>query len=1010
MAEDVSPASWDETLELDEDAPDDIAPSSQAGRFYRVDSSHATCRELWRDVRNPAVVIVWMTKLLRVKLPGAVNDPNVVSLLPFEVADDSDFPPPVRETIAPVLRELTDLGFHSPHYFFLDDAFHQNQTRQLVLIARDGKSLARIVHRAEHFSKTKVHFFVEFISAFGDGTFLHSSSARAQLLAPAAVELNWQFKATTSQLWVSHRQALDRLTRSGKAVVTLSGRDLLLDAVERHHEAVRDFHLQRGLFSSMQGADLEQATAIDRNRDAARRGEMNFPEVMAQIQRMQTKQTNWSSGLLILIVSIGLFIGAGANMDWSWEFLLMIVGLLLFHEAGHFIAMKVFRYRNVKMFFIPFLGAAVSGQHYNAPGWKKIIVALMGPLPGILLGGVLGAIGAWKGNDLLFKTAMVAIILNAFNLIPVLPLDGGRVMHALLFCRHHYLDAVFRVLAGGALIGISLLAGDRILMYLGIFMLIAVPGAYKVAKIATELRRAGVGTPPPPPVAFAGYPGGPMFPPQGMPFPPMPAVPAPAPVFASSPPPAAPPVDEHEIPQPVAERIIERVQVAFPRIKSPKQIAEMTLRVYETLATRPPGIGASVAFGFVHVGAILISIFLAVAVVVMQAPGLRGLASLAANLEPAHALEASQIEVSLSSAGSHLPAPATGPGAVENEGAQLSRTTIIGTFESPSDADELYREVVARKPTYASAALLGQSVLLSLPANDEAARERWFQTFEQRTNDVFVDTEEAHASLRLTCKAPDEKSAEAIAAELNGYFTPGAQLYLIPPWTPPVEDKRSAADRQAHDLARKTYLKLQTAGYYDYEDPRLKAINEKVLEATRRGDRVRLKKLMEEQTKLTDSFRAEGIKAVRGGSDGPVDTQLVDRFIAIERDRDAALKPVETEAAPATGRAAGEAEDVVAEPAEYDYAAFLARERNELGPLMGQLPLQGDEPIAGAARYSHVWGNAAHAEQTITFYGVSFVDIVHGAPALIHWLSDKGCSDFKYDLTAGSAYGDEYFD
>ena len=35
--------------------------------------------------------------------------------------------------------------------------------------------------------------------------------------------------------------------------------------------------------------------------------------------------------------------------------------------------MRLFRYSNVKMFFIPLLGAAVSGRHYNVPGWKKVV-------------------------------------------------------------------------------------------------------------------------------------------------------------------------------------------------------------------------------------------------------------------------------------------------------------------------------------------------------------------------------------------------------------------------------------------------------------------------------------------------------------------------------------------------------------------------------------------------------------------------------------------------------------
>jgi hypothetical protein len=45
--------------------------------------------------------------------------------------------------------------------------------------------------------------------------------------------------------------------------------------------------------------------------------------------------------------------------------------------------MRIFHYRDVRMFFIPFFGAAVSGRHYNIAGWKKAVVSMMGPVPAL---------------------------------------------------------------------------------------------------------------------------------------------------------------------------------------------------------------------------------------------------------------------------------------------------------------------------------------------------------------------------------------------------------------------------------------------------------------------------------------------------------------------------------------------------------------------------------------------------------------------------------------------------
>ena len=85
----------------------------RAGQYYRVDSSKTTFTELWRDAGFPLVIIAWISKLMRVKLPGAINDPNVVSLRPFMVPENevqSTLPQDVGQKILPVLRELADLA------------------------------------------------------------------------------------------------------------------------------------------------------------------------------------------------------------------------------------------------------------------------------------------------------------------------------------------------------------------------------------------------------------------------------------------------------------------------------------------------------------------------------------------------------------------------------------------------------------------------------------------------------------------------------------------------------------------------------------------------------------------------------------------------------------------------------------------------------------------------------------------------------------------------------------
>src|SRR5687768_495469 len=277
--------------------------------------------------------------------------------------------------------------------------------------------------------------------------------------------------------------------------------------------------------------------------------------------------------------------------------------------------MRVFGYRNLQMFFIPFLGAAVSGQNYTAPGWKKVIVALMGPLPGLAVGAALGAAGLWYQKPILINAALFTIILNGFNLLPVLPLDGGRVMHTILFSRHHLLDVTYRVLAAAALGGLGLLASDKLLMYFGVFMLLGMPVAYKLAKIATDLRRAGLR-------------------PTNL-------------------------TDDQLIPYDVAQSIVARVKAAFPRAATNKALAQHTLHVYETLATRPPGWAASIGFFVLHAASFVLAIVVTAVLVIGQSGSLREFFWAAATRPQLEVDPAAIVSTEGPTLSARVPAPAT---------------------------------------------------------------------------------------------------------------------------------------------------------------------------------------------------------------------------------------------------------------------------------------------------------------------------------------------------------------
>ena len=181
-------------------------------------------------------------------------------------------------------------------------------------------------------------------------------------------------------------------------------------------------------------------------------------QFLIEIEKAQSGTRGVVAMILTLSVSGVVFVAVGAAW-WSWEFALTVAAILLIHELGHFVTMKSFRYRNVNMFFIPFLGAAVTGQRFDVPAWKKATVALMGPLPSIFLATVIGIAGMMMDLDWLVYACIVSLFLNGFNLVPLLPFDGGHVMHAVLFCRHFYLDVAARTITVVIMIALAVMLG-----------------------------------------------------------------------------------------------------------------------------------------------------------------------------------------------------------------------------------------------------------------------------------------------------------------------------------------------------------------------------------------------------------------------------------------------------------------------------------------------------------------------------------------------------------------------
>jgi Zn-dependent protease len=132
-----------------------------------------------------------------------------------------------------------------------------------------------------------------------------------------------------------------------------------------------------------------------------------------------------------------------------------LVGVLMFHELGHAVAMRAFGYSDVKIFFVPFLGAVTAGLRQRAPAWQQALVLLAGPLPGLLVGAALLLAPPQVRSALPGQLPALLVGLNVLNLLPIEPLDGGRLVGLLLFGGMPRLRALFSIGTGVAFVVIA---------------------------------------------------------------------------------------------------------------------------------------------------------------------------------------------------------------------------------------------------------------------------------------------------------------------------------------------------------------------------------------------------------------------------------------------------------------------------------------------------------------------------------------------------------------------------
>ncbi len=200
-----------------------------------------------------------------------------------------------------------------------------------------------------------------------------------------------------------------------------------------------------------------------------------------------------SQKALLLMLSLAAFVlwlsfqGGGEDATSTLIDGALIIGILFIHELGHFFAMKIFGYKDLSMFFIPFFGAAVTGRKLHVQSWQDAVMTMAGPLPGIIIGLPLYFYGRMNELEVLKHAGFMMLIINALNLLPIKPLDGGRFFETILFSRWRWLSLLFSTFStvGFALFLIYVSGWSEI--FVGLFTLFQIWGSFNRWKVLRSL-------------------------------------------------------------------------------------------------------------------------------------------------------------------------------------------------------------------------------------------------------------------------------------------------------------------------------------------------------------------------------------------------------------------------------------------------------------------------------------------------------------------------------------------
>ena len=445
-------------------------------------------------IRLSNYVTTWM-RLLQVDMYPVVVDRSSAE----------DVPPEQKECIDAASAQLRHLGFEAIEVSrakrqSMSDYFYQVYVhRRLSTYAAVS---ARIVLLHPH------PYHIEFVTLFSDGGTVRTVDCYAHYMLekPPTHAVADGYVGDPEKQWKVHLEAVERLG---------AGRSTRLPAVDafrqfenKLEEETFDHNVRNGMLARKGSAyrvrlwpGLRLATRFVRGTkmqqkvsEGVRSQHPSVPSVQNYLflfQEMQESErrvgtSGWGVKLFWLLLTIFLFTFSFGSTN-TLQRVLIIVAAVLIHELGHLMAMVLFGYKDTRILFIPFLGAVTLGKNQNATPLQKVIVYLMGPLPGYFIGACAFYFAEASGSQFWTTVVLTFVGINLLNLLPILPLDGGRIVETLFLHRFPFAQSIFLGLSVGLIVLAAIFWASPVLLVLAVLLSMAIPTQLRFAKVYRQL-------------------------------------------------------------------------------------------------------------------------------------------------------------------------------------------------------------------------------------------------------------------------------------------------------------------------------------------------------------------------------------------------------------------------------------------------------------------------------------------------------------------------------------------